>query len=168
MSLRDIFDKHGCDRGSKRHKYDRLYETISPPSRMLEVGIFNGCGLASWLEWFPKAEIVGLDTFQRVAPEKIKVLQDPRVTWFKGDSRDIDIPGPFDLIIDDGDHRAGAQWQTFENLFPLLSSGGLYFIEDVWPDRPGYQKLLDNLERFRVEHHDLRGYPDSYILEIRC
>jgi len=168
-SLRSCFDRHGCDRGSLRHHYDVVYQDLEPPARMLEVGILHGAGIASWLEWFPEAEIVGLDTFERVHENKVAILKDPRVTWWKGDSRTLTkIPGPFDLIIDDGDHSADAQRETFINLFPLLSPGGVYFIEDAHPGRPGWEDLLDTLMGFHVEHHDLRGHPDSYLIEVRC
>jgi len=170
MTLRECFDRHGCDRGSRRHCYDRVYENLPEPKRMLEVGIFKGAGIASWLDYWPNTEIVCLDTFQRVAANAIPVLRNERVTWWKGDSRVMrKIPGQFDLIIDDGDHSADAQRQTFENLFPSLSKDGAYFIEDVWPDRVGYMKLLETIGPHRVTFHDLRTpkVPDSFVLEIR-
>ena len=164
MRLVDVFDRHGCDRGSSRHRYDRLYEVAPSPARLLEIGIFKGAGIASWLEWFPNADIVGVDTFQRVPPEKIAILNHPRVTWFKGDSRTVELSGKFDWIIDDGCHDAAVQLATFRHLYPMLAEGGRYFIEDVWPGKPGYDELRQALNGAIL--HDFKQKQDSFILEI--
>lgn len=39
--------------------------------------------------------------------------------------------GGVDIVLDDGSHRASDQRATFDALFPLVSSGGMYVIEDV-------------------------------------
>jgi hypothetical protein len=36
-----------------------------------------------------------------------------------------------DIVIDDGSHRAADQRISFDTLFPLLSFGGLYMVEDL-------------------------------------
>ena len=45
--------------------------------------------------------------------------------------------GGLDLVMDDGSHVATHQRASFKTLFPLLSDGGLYLIEDThtsyWP-----------------------------------
>ena len=183
MTLLECFDKHGCDRGSIRHRYDRIYEGIQP-KRILEIGVFQGAGVAAWLDYC-NAEIVCVDLFDRCKPSP--VLNHPRVTWHKADSRAVELSGTFDLIIDDGAHDPESQRLTFENLFPLCT--GQYFIEDVWAldamtakerSHPWiqrskhsiekYQQLMNTVSAFDLTRHDLRaGYaPDSYILEIRC
>ena len=183
MKLRQCFDKYGCDRGTKRHRYDRIYEGIKP-ERILEIGIFEGAGIAAWLDYCD-AEIVCVDLFERCEPPAI--LNHPRVTWHRGDSTTIELSGQFDLIIDDGAHDPGSQRRTFENLFHLCT--GQYFIEDVWPldimtasernhwwiQKPEYsmkkyQRLIDALSAHDLTRHDLRAghAPDSYLFEIRC
>ena len=179
MSLRECFDKHGCDRGH-RHGYDRVYEGIRP-QRLLEVGVFKGAGLAAWLD-YGVTDITCVDLFQRVSPEAIPILD--QVTWYCGDSTTIRIPGTFDLIIDDGAHDPISQRRTFQNLWPQCS--GRYFIEDVWAldemsprqrrhpwiQRPeysmaNYKKLIEALPA-GFKRHDLRrgGAEDSYLFEI--
>lgn len=169
-SLRDCFDKHGCDRGH-RHGYERVYEPLFEPIRLgplriLEIGIFRGAGIWAWLDYFPNAAICGLDTFQRVPPSRIEVLKHER-TWYQtGDSRVLEVVSYFDIIIDDGDHRADSQRETFLNVFPRLKPGGMYFIEDVWPGKPGYNDLIGALPD-TAAHYDLRGghSVDSYIIQ---
>lgn len=183
MTLLECFDKNGCDRGSLRHRYDRVYEGIQP-KRILEIGVLQGAGIAAWLDYC-NAEIVCVDLFERCEPAAS--LNHPRVTWHKADSRTVELSGEFDLIIDDGAHDPESQRLTFENLFPLCT--GQYFIEDVWAldrmnkrqrghywiQRPKfamdkYRELLDTVLAFNLIGHDLRkGYaPDSYLFEIRC
>lgn len=186
-TLRKCFNRYGCDRGSIRHGYDRVYGSISPPIRMLEVGVMKGAGLKAWLDFFPQTEIVCMDIID--PPE---IVSHPRITWHKADSRTIKLTGKFDLIIDDGAHDPDTQRQTFENLFPLCR--GVYFIEDVWPmdainakgrklfnhwaakgwlDKSAhtmkkYTKLLNTISAHNLKRHDLRrGHsPNSYLFEI--
>ena len=186
--MRECFDRHGCDKGN-RHGYEQVYEPVfedlrQEPLRILEIGIFKGASLAAWIDYFPNATIVGIDTFQRVAkPEDVSILTHPRVEWYTHDStKPINI-GRFDFVIDDGLHTHTAQRKTFENLMPYADR---YFIEDVWAldhmtaeekghewlKRGGYsdkeyQKLLNALEPYTVEFHDLRAghQPDSFIIE---
>ncbi len=39
--------------------------------------------------------------------------------------------GPFDIIIDDGSHMSSHQILSFETLWPYISPGGFYVVEDV-------------------------------------
>lgn len=172
MRLRAIFDRHNCDRGH-RHSYERIYEPLfdvfrDQPLKILEIGIFRGAGIWSWLDYFPSAHIVGVDTFQRVAPDRVEVLKHNRVSWYNVNSTKTAIAErDFDIIIDDGDHRAESQLATFRNYHRLLADGGMYFIEDVWPDKPGYDDLIAALPDGAI-HHDNRGVSgnvDSYIIQ---
>ena len=186
--MREIFDRHGCDKGH-RHGYERVYEPLFEPIRyepirLLEIGIFEGASLAAWVDYFPNAEIVGIDTFQRIAPEDIGILNHERVTWKRHSSFEpIDL-GHFDIIIDDGAHTHSAQKRTFDNFKRYADR---YFIEDVWAldhmtkeerrhkwlSKSGYsdkeyQALMDSLSPYTVEFFDLRkGHqPDSFIIGV--
>jgi hypothetical protein len=182
MKLRQCFDKYGCDRGSKRHRYDRIYEGIQP-KRILEIGVFKGAGISAWLDYCD-AEIVCVDLFERC--DRPAIMEHPRVTWVKADSTTVNLSGAFDLIIDDGAHDPDSQRLTFQNLFKRCS--GQYFIEDVWAldifnaqelrhpwiQKPEYSmekycKLLHAVSAHDLTCHDLReGHaPDSYLFEIK-
>ena len=116
--------------------------TLDPnaPSTMIgfcEEGYRPGGSLRAWRDYFPNAEIHGID----VHPDTM--FEDERIFTHLIDSTVIDIdstvcvddwatlPG---LIIDDGLHSIGAQKATFDNFFPLLDNGQLYIIEDVAPE----------------------------------
>lgn len=143
IDLKQIFDKHGCDKSSK-HQYHLIYQRYleslrDHPINILEVGIFEGKSVQAWLEYFPNATIYCIDIFVRVPPEKIPVLKNSRVRWAKCDSTNIESVAnlwpnqKFDVIIDDGLHTPRANRLTFEHLIGRLNTEGFYFIEDVFP-----------------------------------
>jgi hypothetical protein len=138
--MRELFDKYHCDKGSKHHYeiiYEKDFEKLKDDSiNILEIGVLHGDSIKVWLEYFPNATIYTVDTFQRVAPEDILVLQDPRVIWNMCDStsdnaKDLWIDIKFDIIIDDGLHNSVANRLTFLNFFDKLKVGGAYYVEDV-------------------------------------
>lgn len=172
-SLRECFDRHGCDRGS-RHGYERIYEPLfeplrNEPLRILEIGVFKGAGVAAWLEYFPKAYVTGIDTFQRIDVWDITAGNDPRALMIRHDSREkADFLGRYDLIFDDGNHHAAAQLLTFEAMKSHRNTGAMYFIEDVYPAKYDCTALFAKLPADAI-HHDLRKgkRPDSYLVEVR-
>ena len=146
-TLRELFDKHGSDKGSKKHRYDRCYEEFFEPVRndeinLLEIGCFKGDSTSAFQEYFPNGNIYTIDIFERHSANQIPALQLDRVHWLKHDTMHAGLPhairkawGPdiqFDFIIDDGAHFPIANRLTFENCFDFLKEGGSYFIEDVW------------------------------------
>ena len=143
-TLVELFDKYKCDKGSLKHRYDRVYapaleDLRDGPFHMLEIGIFKGNSTEAFVEYCPQVEIVGVDIFKRIKMENVSILKHSRVHGYKCDS----LQGPtdefmrssgdgFDVIIDDGWHTHEAQRKTFRNFIPYLKEGGVYFIEDVW------------------------------------
>lgn len=189
MTLQQLFEKHGTDKAA--HGYAAVYEKLSPPARMLEVGIFKGASLRAWREWWLDAKIYGMDTFDRcdVAPQSCGAY------LVSGDSRNDRPACPnFEYIFDDGSHRPRDQAATLRNLWPLLAPGGTYFIEDVlpidaigWDNLPpwfahpsrrdhftlaAFLELADAIAETggKMTRHDFRaqnGKPDSVLVEIR-
>jgi len=143
-TLVELFDKYKCDKGSLKHRYDRVYAPAlerfcREPFRMLEIGIFKGNSTEAWVEYFPQVEIVAVDIFTRVPMEDVPILKHPRVHGCKCDSlkgpneQFYDLLGDgFDVIIDDGLHTHEAQHKTFRNFMGYMKDSGQYFIEDVW------------------------------------
>jgi hypothetical protein len=166
MNLRECFDAHGCDKG-KRHRYDVFYEPVFSPHRygsvrILEIGVFGGASLAAWLDYFPVADVIGVDTFQRIPPDQIPILNHPRVSWWKLDSTQA-VPDieKVDFVIDDGSHEISAQVATFHLYKPLLKEGGGYFIEDVRDRREFTQRIGRQDLRFH------RGTAGEYLFKVR-
>lgn len=163
MNLDKIFDSVDCDRGSKKHFYGEIYSQYwdkAKPTKLMEIGIFKGAGLKAYDQYFDQVELLGLDTFQRVPPEDLDVLERDNVDWIKADSTDQTKAQEvisryykhFDFIVDDGLHFPEANMLTFQNYWSALKSGGWYFIEDVWPlysspmDHPWIKKHSDKFQ----------------------
>lgn len=94
----------------------------------------GGASIRMWRRYFNRARILGIDV--NPAPH----LDDERVTTGVADQSDpqqiaafLDHAGvaSLDVVIDDGSHQAAHQQVSFATLFPRLSAGGLYFIEDL-------------------------------------
>jgi hypothetical protein len=128
----------GTDKSSLANDYLRHYERIFAPWRersftVFEIGVAQGASLLLWRDYFPNAEIVGID----INPQ-CKRFEGPRIRVLIGSQDDPEFllglcagarPG---IIIDDGSHRADHIQFTFERLFPHLLPGGLYVIEDLY------------------------------------
>jgi hypothetical protein len=141
-------DKWGAHRYAAhyaRHFHHLRREKIT----LLEIGIGGyedpqdgGGSLRMWRRYFPKAQIVGLDYFDK-SPHAEK-----RIRIYRGDQSDevilqqivAEIGRP-DIIIDDGSHLNRHVIKSFEVLFPLLADDGIYVIEDTqtayWPEAGG-------------------------------
>ena len=170
--LRRLFNKWNCDKGSK-HNYEKCYEQFFEPLKdkeinILEVGIYKGHSLKVFKDYFPNAQIYGIDIFTRVNPNTISTLFNKNIHWAKCDSTDPSCASEitksfgkdikFDIIIDDGLHEPEANALTLKNLWPLLKSDGIYFVEDVWP--------LDEMSTQDIEDHVwLNQQPEIYSNE---
>ena len=152
MRLIELFETEGTDKAQYAASYEVLLRarreqihnvleigigTLQPdaPASMHEHGASNyrpGGSLRAWRDYFPHAQIVGLD----IQPDT--QFDDTRISTFICDSTDaaaskklLETVGPFDLIIDDGSHAPDDQLTSLSNFFPAVAAGGLYAIEDV-------------------------------------
>lgn len=137
-----------------KHRYTDIYaQWLSPlrykPIRLLEIGVGGvaktdrgGNSLRMWKRYFPFGRMTGIDIYDKSR------LAEPRIHLYQGDQSDESFlreinskEGPFDIIIDDGSHMQSHVIKSFEVLFPLLKSGGIYIIEDTqtsyWPSFEG-------------------------------
>jgi len=141
MTLFDLATKYDSVKCRTKYPYSwDFVKTIYPryfdakretSTAILEVGCWKGGFLRALKEYFPNADIYGID----ITPPKIS---EKRITTIYGDqdnreqleriARNLPL---FDFIIEDGGHKIQQQINTFEVFFPKLISGGYYFIEDV-------------------------------------
>lgn len=138
-SLREYFQNN---KGRLIHKWDHYFEIyerhfnqyVGKSVTILEIGVSHGGSLQMWKNYFgPNARIFGID----VNPA-CKELEEENIEIFIGSQsnrlflRNIkDKIGKIDILIDDGGHMMSQQIISFEELFPLLSSQGVYLCEDV-------------------------------------
>ena len=121
-----------------RHYFDIYHRHFSrfrgQPLTMIEIGVFNGGSLPMWRDYLgPQATIVGVD----VNPG-CKQFAEPGIDIVIGDQADRAFlrslanryPNAA-ILLDDGGHRMHQQIATFEELYPLLRSDGVYVCEDT-------------------------------------
>jgi hypothetical protein len=142
-SLREIALDMRTDKEGVHHYVD-AYERHLAHLRhrkvtLLEIGVggyadpdLGGESLRMWKEFFPQAHIIGVDIH-----DKARLAED-RITILQGDQSDPaflhDLAarfGPFDIVVDDGSHICGHVIASFQGLFPHLTDGGIYAIEDL-------------------------------------
>jgi hypothetical protein len=136
------------------HDYASIYELMFNSirlkvQRVLEIGIGTtdpgiqssmgkmgspGASLRVWRDYFPSAEVVGVDIDDKV------LFEEERITTFQCDQTDPKSIGAFfrkchiksfEIIIDDGLHTEEAANVFFDNAWRRLELGGFYFIEDA-------------------------------------
>lgn len=138
----DILDLFSNNKGAAVHKwhhyipvYDRYFSKFrNRPVRFLEIGVQNGGSLWMWRKYFgPDARIAGID----IDPECIELDGQAAMVRIgsQGDPEFlrsvVEELGGIDIVLDDGSHLMPHMRASLRVLFPLLSEGGLYMIEDL-------------------------------------
>ena len=130
--------KYGTDKSSGIHDYCRKYEKYLPFERdqslkIMEIGVLEGGSLKTWQDYFPNSQIVGID----INPY-CKAYEENRIKIEIGSQTDKEfllelslMYGTFDMILDDGSHQNNDVIYSFEQLFKMVKSGGIYIIEDT-------------------------------------
>lgn len=138
--------KYGTDKGivgpSQNHQYTLIYNRMFAHHRadvehVLEFGIGTGASLRMWSDYFPNAQIHGLDieltkvNHPRVVTHRFNSVT-PLDTWFK-----------FDLVIDDASHLSSHQRVMFSLHNRHVKPGGFYVIEDLHAARLNGPRWVD-------------------------
>jgi hypothetical protein len=142
-SLESLALRYGAD-ASWTHRSAARYEWHFRDLRrarftLLEIGVdddhrevTDGASLQVWEHFFPEAQIVGLNPLDK------STLNDKRIITYQGTQTDGDLlrgivkkHRHLKIVIDNGSHRPEQTRATFAILFPLLSDGGFYAIENT-------------------------------------
>lgn len=128
--LTGIAEKYDTDK--RMHGYLPFYELYLSRfrfrrGRFLEIGVYKGESLKLWRDALPRFEVEGMDIQHRPnVPAKVYV----------GDQADrefLSILPDYDIIIDDGGHRAR---QQIISLVSKIQHTWLYVIEDLHTSYP--------------------------------
>ena len=159
MTLTEIGDIYGTDKAKDHplgHRYTDHYSPYLEPvrdkvTRVLEIGVWHGQSLKMWRTYFPNATVVGFDIDLSRFGDDLD-----RIELVQGDQSDpvalmqLRERGPFDLIVEDGDHVPAHQLLAFEVLFPAVKPGGIYVCEDMQtqffngnPTRKVYDRFME-------------------------
>lgn len=146
MSLDDVFDRHGTNKGTLTHRYGQWYEwhllPLPATGTLLEVGVWRGSSLPAWKEWLPGWRIIGMDIdlSSAIIPEGVEV-HTADVT-LAGQVHACKLP-QLDVIVDDASHEATQVAAAVRNLWDYLQPGGWFVIEDL--DRDAYEAAIHEL-----------------------
>jgi len=136
-SLYEIGTRHGTDKAGQRELL-HVYEEYLHPRRtdelvLLEIGVLEGGSLRMWREYLPRARIFGVD----IDPAAADHAGD-RITVLIGSQSDthfldlvVERTGRPDVVFDDGSHFARDQIMTLLQLWPHVTPGGIYVVEDI-------------------------------------
>ena len=157
-----LFKQHRGRHSSKWQHYFEVYNRhltrfCNQSITLLEIGVGKGGSLQIWKKFLgPEAKIIGIDIDPELA------FLEPQIQTFTGSQSDtsflqsvIDRVGKIDVVIDDGSHVQSDILTSFELLYPVLSNGGVYIIEDChtsyWPRFQGgvdsHMNVVDIMSR---------------------
>jgi len=138
----------------KNEPYLRVYEDLASgfsPRSLLELGIFEGGSYVFLDKLFKPQRMSAVDIRRKPVEPLLDYVShsENRFVHFgtsqcDGETlREIvrgELADELDLVVDDASHTYEETKMSFELLFPLLSPGGIYVIEDwSWAHDPGYQ-----------------------------
>lgn len=180
MDLLELYKQTSNDSDKERtHTYiSNFYNEKFDPFRnkqiqILEIGILQGHSLKLWEQYFPKAEIFGVDIqniIQHSYSERVKIIF--------GDAYSVNFIekieetfGKFDIIIDDGPHTLETQQFFLANYPSLLkNSESMIILEDVYSKafdvlRNQFTdfKIIDLREQVKNEYNSVIFYKENEI-----
>ena len=177
LRLKDLFDRHGSDKGDVSHGYHLLYGALlalQDASAVLEIGLGTnnvkfvshmtsigrpGASLRAFRDFLPGAQVYGADIDREI------LFSEDRITTFFVDQTDIvsfsalaaSLPTEFDLIIDDGLHSPNANLATLVFGLGRLKVNGCLVVEDISSDALSIWQVVsaallpDRYESFVIE-----------------
>lgn len=139
VSLTGLADFYGTDKGSLKHRYTSVYESLicelsAPISRtssrlcITEIGVACGASLRMWADYLPNSKIFGYD----IRPDCAKLCKDrENIEIAIADLTKAPPANNSHLLIDDGSHISEEIVSAFVNCWPTVIPGGYYVIEDL-------------------------------------
>ena len=177
--LLEIFVENKSNVVFKWHHYIPLYDRYfsayrGKKIRFLEIGVFKGGSLQMWRKYFCEDAIIyGIDIDPKCASQngiagQVRIGSQDDAKFLESVINEM---GGVDVILDDGSHQMSHIRATFKILFPKLSEGGIYMVEDLhtafWRDSGGRYGSRSNFFGFISElindmHHWYHLYGMRY------
>lgn len=168
-NLAQLGEEFSVDKMNPYHNFQSLYCDLFRPIRqmklkMLEIGF--GCGhhvhgqsAKMWKAFFPKLSYYAVDYTDENVDQRVRGCfenfskENPGMVekiWFGDQANKVflskivnEYNSTFDIIIDDGGHTYEQQKESFIALWPLVSNGGYYIVEDL-ALQPGFSHLVSD------------------------
>lgn len=163
------------------HSYQTMYGIFLMPLRstapkMLEIGLGcnmgygPGASVALWEKLLPRAELWEADYNGGCVENARKNGLLDGVHTVIGDQGDRETVrrwvkesgGEFDIVVDDGGHTNTMIKMSFDELWPAVKPGGLYFIEDL---HVGRRKEFDDTHGEAVMSDIIQAWTEQLLVE---
>lgn len=142
-----------------KHYAEQFHDLRHSVKKILEIGVFRGHSLLMWHDYFPNAEIYGVDIsfkWHHMGVNAVELCKDKkRIHLLEADActdKTFHLiknkwGDDFDIILDDASHHPYHQVWALLNYKELLKDEGIFAIEDVF-----YSKMFprDFLRTFDV------------------
>lgn len=175
--MNDIADNNLTDKNTAHSyfdTYEKLFSSIRIRARnILEVGIYWGGSIRLWRDYFPNAQIYGVDICNLDFIQKESIKNDNHITLFTNTNgyddtfiseNFINKNIKFDMILDDGPHDLQSMIDLIVKYVPLLSENGIMVIEDVqdfqWTET--LKEYVPNDLKQYIQVYDLRDIKGRY------
>lgn len=149
-------DKNRCDKRSHCYglAYDHLFSKFDREAELdiIEIGTEFGASLDAWREFFPNANISGVDIEDKV-DDKV-----PSINYIISDVKDMKPEELYDIVIDDGSHKLYDVKHVVDNF--KLKVGGIMVIEDCQAPNHWFRAVRKRTD-YTIELIDLRKGPNS-------
>lgn len=174
--LEALFSMYGTDKGTwgytkayEKHLYEKRHDVAS----VLEIGICGfrdipnnvvGASLFAWRDYFPGAEICGIDNDsrfifndqQRIHTQLADAYDPAQLEFAVCDLLKRTHDHLFDFICDDAVHDPAPQMQLVRQLWPVLCRNGKYAIEEACPYKVPDNDLFEHMIKpLMTEHPDM-------------
>ncbi len=132
LKISEVLSKYDTDKICHHNygdAYDQLFSKFDrqAPLNILEIGTQKGGTLLAWKEYFPNANVIGVDIIDVVSEEYRK----DNVTRIVSDIKKVDFDEGFDIIIDDGSHYLADMAYVVATQFVPLKDKGVIILEDI-------------------------------------
>lgn len=137
--LLDIYAGNKDNVVHKWHHYIPIYDKYfgryrNTPVKFLEIGVAEGGSLQVWRKYFGEdAVLFGIDINPECAQfdgqaGQVRIGSQADPDFLKGVVEEM---GGVDVVLDDGSHKMAHIDTSLRVLYPMLSMGGTYMIEDL-------------------------------------
>jgi hypothetical protein len=197
--LNQIGKKHQTDKATFGYLdvYQDFFESLVYRQDLIiaEVGVLGGSSLNTWRDFFPNATIIGIDKVEKGVNERSETVSDD---FFKSDENSefylcdqsdrnqlektkAQIKQKYskiDIFIDDGSHFQHDMAITFEIMFDVLSSNGIYIFEDIcttenlkkgdlWWGGDNTPKIENCIEQTIIRFIEKKKIENDYIDQLK-
>lgn len=114
--------------------YHKHFASLPKRFSLLEIGVLGGASLRMWSDYFPEAQVWGVDISFGTFVEDESSNRFEKFLGDAGDSQfwaDFAVPADLMVVVDDGSHHSGDIITAFDALAGHLLPGGWYVIEDL-------------------------------------